>query len=149
MNTEEVNFSRYKTGQKQGHYESFFMRANHPQLPLAFWIRYTVFSPHLHPENAIGEVWAIYFDGLEQKNVAVKKEVDIDHCAFSNNQFAIRIGDSFLLNNQLAGSASAGENKISWNLAFTGNSEPLFVLPENLYSGNFPKAKLLVGIPLA
>ena len=28
-----------------GHYESWFLRGNHPSRPLAFWIRYTIFHP--------------------------------------------------------------------------------------------------------
>jgi hypothetical protein len=31
----EVNFTRYHPGQKVGHYESFFQRANHPTQPIA------------------------------------------------------------------------------------------------------------------
>jgi hypothetical protein len=38
---------------------------------------------------------------------------------------------------------------MSWNLKYEGNEEPLFVFPEKLYEGSFPKAKLLVGLPMA
>ena len=58
----QVNLARYR-GQPQGHYESFFQRANHPTRPLAFWIRYTLFSPQAHPEQARGELWAVFFNG--------------------------------------------------------------------------------------
>ena len=149
MKKEEVNFSRYISGQRQGHYESFFMRANHPHLPQAFWIRYTIFSPNQHPENAIGELWAIYFDGLAHKSIAVKQEVKMDRCVFNNHAFDIHIGDSFLRSNELKGNAATTENNITWNLNFKGDAEPLFVLPENLYEGGFPKAKLLVAKPMA
>ena len=37
--TAHLNETRYQ-GQPQGHYESFFQRANHRSRPLAFWIRY-------------------------------------------------------------------------------------------------------------
>ena len=149
MTKDEVNLSKYKSGQTQGHYESFFVRANHPHLPHAFWIRYTVFSPQAHPEKAIGELWAIYFDGSKHQNIAVKKEVSIDQCRFSNGQFDISIGDSLFHNGILMGIAADNGHNISWNLTYSGNSEPLFVLPENLYDGGFPKAKLLVGLPMA
>ena len=58
-----ANKTVHQPGQTTGHYESFFLRANHPSLPLAFWIRYTIFSPQGQPEKAIGELWAVYFDG--------------------------------------------------------------------------------------
>ncbi len=64
---QEANHTRYRLGQSAGHYESFFLRANHPSRPLAFWIRYTLFSPDHHPENAIGELWAVCFDGETQQ----------------------------------------------------------------------------------
>lgn len=56
---QSANWTRYQPGQRAGHYESFFQRANHPTRPLAFWIRYTIFSPAGQPEAALGELWAI------------------------------------------------------------------------------------------
>ncbi len=56
---QQINFTRYNN-QQQGHYESFFQRANHPSRPLAFWIRYTIFSPKNRPQDALGEVWAAF-----------------------------------------------------------------------------------------
>lgn len=149
MNPSSVNFTRYKKGQQKGHYESFFQRANHPSLPLAFWIRYTIFAPHNHPEKAIGELWAIYFDGTTGNHVSVKKEVPFNQCSFDNASFSAKVDDSILEPGKLTGNAGSGNNKISWDLKFTGDSKPLFVLPENLYEGGFPKAKVLVGLPLA
>ncbi|MBI2966711.1 MAG: hypothetical protein HYY40_02725 [Bacteroidetes bacterium] len=143
------NFSRYVRGQKQGHYESFFLRANHPSLPLAFWIRYTVFSPHNHPDKALGELWAIYFDGTTVKHTTVKKEIPIEKCIFDNTIFNIKIEDAVLNHEKLCGCADSGKNRIEWDLKYRGNSKPLLVLPESFYMGKFPKAKLLVGLPLA
>ncbi len=149
MKRESVNYTKYKSGQRQGHYESFFMRANHPSLPLAFWIRYTIFSPNNHPENAIGELWAIYFNGINHTHVVVKKEVPISKCVFDNHKFFVRIADSLLQPNQFIGDVATNGNTIAWSINFSGNSEPLFMFPEKLYEGSFPKAKLLVGLPLA
>ena len=42
---QECNAVRYRPGDEEGHYESYFQRANHPGRPLAFWIRHTIFSP--------------------------------------------------------------------------------------------------------
>lgn len=149
MDYETINYTRYIRGQKKGHYESFFQRANHPELPLAFWIRYTIFSPHKHPEKAIGELWAVYFDGSSGKHVSVKKEVSFENCIFENNKFYVKAGEAILENGKLSGSAESGGDSIAWDLNYPLNQKPLFVLPENLYEGSFPKAKLLVGSPLA
>ena len=72
----QVNWTRYHS-QPGGHYESFFQRANHPTRLLAFWIRYTIFSPKGHPEKAVGELWAIYFNGETGHHIAVKKVVPL------------------------------------------------------------------------
>lgn len=50
---QRVNFTRYRH-QQIGHYESFFQRANHPTRPLAFWIRYTIFSPKKASPGCLG-----------------------------------------------------------------------------------------------
>ena len=69
---QECNAVRYRPGDEEGHYESYFQRANHPGRPLAFWIRYTIFSPRNQPGAAVGELWAIYFDGESGKITSAK-----------------------------------------------------------------------------
>jgi hypothetical protein len=145
---ERVNHARYR-GQPQGHYESFFQRANHPQRPLAFWIRYTVFSPKGHPENAIGELWAVFFNGETNSHVAVKKEVPFKECVFSTTAFDCRIGDARLSPQGLIGAAEKGTDSIPWDLTYQGASAPLLLLPFRLYHTKLPAAKSLVALPLA
>jgi hypothetical protein len=147
--TTSYNDTVYRPGQTTGHYESYFLRANHPARPLAFWIRYTIFSPHRHPEKAIGELWAVYFDGEEGINTAVKKEVPISGCSFSPAGLDAKIGEAFLNSGMLAGSTSAGKHEIAWDLSYSGDSKPLFLLPLKMYSAGFPKAKTLVPLPLS
>lgn len=69
------NACRYQPGQTAGHYESYFVRANHPRRALAFWIRYTIFAPHGRPADAVGQLWAIWFDGESGQLAAVRKSV--------------------------------------------------------------------------
>ena len=143
------NLTRYIKGQSKGHYESFFQRANHPNEPLAFWIRYTIFSPSNHPEDAIGELWAIYFDGKNNKHVSVKSEFPIADCHFSNTNLEARIGASELNKEHLKGESSSGNDGIRWDLSYSSSEDPLFLLPDKYYDISFPKAKALVGMPLA
>ncbi len=149
MTIDQVNFTRYKKGQTKGHYESFFQRANHPTESKAFWIRYTIFSPNNHPEKAIGELWIIYFDGTAGNHISVKKEMPFEKCVFDNDRFFVKADNAILENGKFSGIASSNNNTMEWNLNYSGNSKPLFFFPENLYDGTFPKAKLLVGLPLA
>jgi hypothetical protein len=144
-----ANNTVYVAGQKAGHYESYFLRANHPSKPLAFWIRYTIFSPQGHPEKAIGELWAIYFDGQNGLDTAVKKELPFNQCSFSSTTLDAKIGDALLNTGKLTGGASSHNHEIKWDLTYSGNSKPLFLLPLKMYSAGFPKAKSIVPLPLA
>ena len=144
-----ANWTRYRAGQQGGHYESFFQRANHPSRPLAFWIRYTLFSPEGRPADAIGELWAIFFDGETGEHVAVKREVPIGACRFDRGTFSVAVDDATLDPRKLRGSASSAGHVIEWDLAFEGTEAPLFLLPRGLYDAKLPRAKSLVALPLA
>lgn len=145
----QVNVTRYRPGQQAGHYESFFQRANHPSRPLAFWIRYTIFSPHRRPGAAVGELWAIYFDGETGRHVAVTRKVPLGQCHFDGARFAARVAESMLESGLMRGRAESGNHTVAWDLTFRGDAEPLYLLPPRLYETRFPVAKSLVGLPLA
>ena len=88
------NSCRYIPNNKKGHFESYFQRANHPTRPLAFWIRYTLFIPQDHPENGIGELWGIFFDGEKKINIAVKEEIALSQCQLSDKHLEVKIGQN-------------------------------------------------------
>ena len=143
------NTTHYRTGQKEGHYESYFQRANHPTEPLAFWIRYTLFSPRKKPQDAIGEIWAIFFNGKTQKHIAVKEEFPLQNCHFKHRALDMKIGIATLIEGKLKGKASTNNNTIEWDLVYDGAEKPLYLLPISFYHLPLPKAKALVGLPLA
>jgi hypothetical protein len=142
------NAARYD-GTPRGHYESYFQRANHPTEPRAFWIRYTVFSPKGRPADALGELWAIYFDRRNDHIVAVRETRPIAECSFSNRGLQARIGAAVLSQESLQGSASCEGHRIGWDLRYSSPEDPLLLLDESLYEKGFPKAKALVGSPHA
>ena len=144
----EVNFTRYR-GQSEGHYESFFVRANHPHRAQAFWIRYTIFSPKAHPGKAIGELWAIYFDAEQNLHVAAKEEYQFALCDFDIFSLRVHIGNATLLPNRLDGAVDGRRHSLAWDLKFEGSSPPIFLLPLKLYQGRFPAAKSVVSLPMA
>jgi hypothetical protein len=141
----QVNWAQYEAGSSAGHYESFYLRGNHPDRPWAFWLRYTIFSPRSHPEQALGELWAVVFDGETGQHTTAKVEVPLESCRFSTTSFDVRVADSTLDVSHLRGQAGA----ISWDLTYGGTAAPLYLLPSRLYRGGFPKAKSLVSLPLA
>ncbi len=146
---DNCNHARWRPGLAGGHYESFWLRANHPARPLAFWIRYTLFSPKGRPQDAIGELWCIWSDGETRSLTAVKREVPITECRFAGDRFEVVVADARLEQGALCGWAQTAGNRIEWDLHYGGGEAPLFHLPQALYDKPLPKAKSLVGLPLA
>lgn len=145
----EPNALRWRRDSHAGHYESFFVRANHPTLALAFWIRYTIFSPRHNPHDAAGELWAIVFDADSARHVVVKQAFPVSTCRFDDQQLGLHIGAASLTSNTARGRCEMGAHQIEWDLAYRSPHPSLLLLPANLYSGGFPKAKSLVSAPLA
>lgn len=132
----------------EGHYESWFVRANHPHRPQAFWIRYTRFIPG-DGRAPLGELWAIWFDGEQDKVVAVKKELPLEQCSFAKDHMHAQIGAAELRDHQLHGDAALGGHQISWSLNYQGEDDSLLFLPANLYNSRLPRAKSVISRPQA
>lgn len=143
-----LNRCRYD-GSERGHYESWFQRANHPSRPLAFWIRYTIFSPSGAAADAVGELWAIVFDGERGTITAAKQVHPIAECRFSSSGLDAKIASATVDRSNLRGEARQGTDHLQWALTFEGDAPPLLLLPPKLYDTPLPKAKALVGTPLA
>jgi hypothetical protein len=146
---ESWNGARYQRGSPTGHYESWFLRANDAPGQRAFWIRYTIFAPRGRPDAAVGELWAIAFDREGPRIVAVKQVHPIAGCAFARDRLDVAIDDARLDDGALRGAASAAGHTIAWDLRYAGGQPPLLFLPERVYRTAIPRAKTLVGRPLA
>lgn len=143
----DVNGARFEPSSEVGHYESWFQRANHPSEKRAFWIRYTIFCPKGRPADAVGELWAIHFDG--DQIVAVKEVHPIAECSFASRGLDVKVAGATLDGGGLKGRCVHDNNMIEWDLKYASNSAPLLLFSEKLYSAPLPKAKALVGSPLA
>lgn len=143
------NACRFRRDLDTGHYESYYLRANHPERPLGFWVRYTIFSPKGRPADAIGELWAVWFDGETDIVVATREEHPIADCEFDTSKLGVRIAHAALENGCMTGHAERNEHRISWDLTFADAQPPLLMFPEPMYSKGFPKAKTLVPGPNA
>jgi hypothetical protein len=143
------NAARYEPGMTAGHYESWFQRANDPSGRRAFWIRYTIFAPRGRPADAVGELWAIAFDRSGPRITCVKQVHPIAACAFARDRLDVSIGEARLDDGALRGAAAGAGHTLAWDLRYTGGQPPLLLLPERLYAASLPRAKALVGRPLA
>ena len=145
--SESLEGCQFSPGTKKGHYESYFLRANHPTQAQAFWIRYTLFSPKGHTDRAIGEIWAMFFDGEKNKVVAVQENIPFDDCTVFSEKVSLRLGKNILEKGTLSGSSSLNGHTIKWDLSYSGEEKPLLFFPERLYHTPLPKAKSLVTAP--
>jgi hypothetical protein len=59
------------------------------RLNLAVGIRYTIFSPKDLPENAIGELWAVFFNGETDRHAVAKQEYRLTDSAASRSSTAV------------------------------------------------------------
>lgn len=145
---QQLNQCRYAPERAKGHYESYFLRANHPSKPQAFWIRYTLFVPADAHRVALGELWAMVFDGDKNRIVAAKEEMSLNSCQFSRQGLDVVLSDKGrLIPGSAQGEAASGGHRIAWQLTYQPGQRPLRLLPEALYDAPFPKAKALVANP--
>lgn len=136
-------------GGRGGHYESWFLRANAPDSPRAFWIRYTLFIPADAGRAPMGELWAIWFDGDQEQVTAVKEEYPLSDCQFDDRGMAVQLASAHLESHMLNGKAEHGGNRLSWSLHYEDGGAPILFLPENLYGRKLPRAKSVVSRPMA
>ena len=142
----QLDHATYRPGQRSGHYESFYQRANHPSRPLAFWIRYTIFVPAADPDAAVGELWAVAFDGETHEHAVAKEVRPLADCRFAADRFDVAVG---------AGRARAGPAardgpvRSAWDLAYDGTDEPAPAASARPLPTRVPRAKSLVPLPMA
>lgn len=153
VDRDRYNACRFDPASEEGHYESYFQRANHPSRPLGWWIRYTIFCPKGRPEQATAELWAIWFDGERGTVAAAKQDVPFagGKCAFARDRLSVVIGDATLDDRSLRGAATGPEHAIAWELDYDSPDAPLLLLPAQFYNRDkkLPRAKALVGAPNA
>lgn len=145
----DVNGARVARDDARGGYESWFLRGNHPERPLAFWIRYTTFIPAGRSRDGLGELWAVFFDGERGRRAAVRQAFPLKDQHVGARGLEVAIGGGRLTPGAASGSATNGERTIAWDLGWASSAPPLLLLPEAMYGASFPKAKSLVAAPLA
>ncbi len=135
---DQARFPRWGAG--DGGYESFYLKASHPDEPLSIWIRYTV---HKRPGAAArGSLWMTLFDARAGGPWATKASTADVGAAPGEH---IRVGEAVLAPGRAFG-AVPGE--ASWELAFE-SAEPEFRhLPARwMYRAPLPRTKLLSPYP--
>lgn len=142
----------HKTSGK-GHYESYFIRANHPSEAKAFWVRYTIFAPK-EGSQPMTEMWAIFFDAETEGVVAVQKDIPWQSSSISDDYLHLNFDGAKLDSVTPRSGRSIGDlhnkkNRLAWEVEYAQGGDPVLLLPEKLYSTPLPKAKSLIISPNA
>ncbi len=146
--SERDNFVRWNPASRLGHVESFFVKANHPSLPQALWLKWTIFAPQDRPEEAVGEAWAVFFDASKNQRVALKQVFAAAECSWGRERFAVAVGPCQLGPGISVGSLASGGHSIRWDLSFRCDSSSLRLLPHQfLYDAPLPRSKLVSPYP--
>jgi len=124
-----------------GHYESFYLKACHPERPLALWIRYTV---HKRPgAEPTGSLWFTLFDGDAAGPRAQKSTLP---AVGAGGGAWISVGEASMGPGRTSGSIDG----VDWELRFEGREPALFHLPsEWMYRTRLPRTKLVSPVPAA
>jgi hypothetical protein len=131
--------------QLEAGYESYYLRACHPDGGLGVWIRYTV---HRAAGGApTGSLWFTLFDASAPAPVAAKVTVPDPRAGDGD---WIRIGDAFMRPGASRGAISVpGAADVAWDLTIDG--APLLApLPRTwMYRGPLPRTKPVSVHPVA
>jgi hypothetical protein len=136
-----------EVGDRDGHYESFYLKLCRPGGGLGVWIRHTV---HKRPrEPATCALWFTLFDRDAAGPRATKRQFGPEVLQSAGDSY-IRIGESVLAEGRAAGAISTAALEARWELSFADEHPPFHHLPrELLYRAPLPKTKLLSPYPNA
>ncbi|MDY0002529.1 MAG: hypothetical protein RBU30_14635, partial [Polyangia bacterium] len=123
--------------------ESFFLKANDPASDRAFWLKFTILAP-VGGREAVGEVWAILFDGHKEQRAA-KETFPVEALALGPGGVGITLGECEFGPGRSRGRLRGKDGTVfRWDLRFDGERAPLKPFPYAwMYTAPFPKSKSL------
>jgi hypothetical protein len=138
------------------HIESYFLKATAPDAQRAVWLKATIFSTAADPARTSAEAWAIAFDHRNggRRQVAVKHTVPMARASFSRDDLDIEwqvpnADDRMRLEpGATHGAIRTGEQRIAWDLRFSGDDRPMVPYPYGwMYTGPLPSQKQVSPYP--
>jgi hypothetical protein len=130
---------------KAGHYESFYLKLNHPEGGRGAWIRHTV---HKRPgEQPTCALWFVLFDADAPGPRATKRQFGEGELSAPVEGY-IEIDGATLGDGRASGRLETPALAVEWDLTFADRHEPFRHLPrEFLYRAPLPKTKFLSPYP--
>jgi hypothetical protein len=132
---------------KDGHYESFYIKACRPGGGLGIWIRHTV---HKRPgEEPKASIWFVLFDAEAAGPLATKVTLDASELSAGESAY-ITVDGASLADGTAQGSVATPALEASWDLTFADDAEPFYFLPRQwMYRAPVPRTKFLSPYPNA
>ncbi|HEX6486801.1 MAG TPA: hypothetical protein VF012_08830 [Nocardioidaceae bacterium] len=138
------------------HVESWFVRANHPTMPRALWLKATVLTRT--DGTTLSQAWFSVFDG--DRTEAFCSDVPLGESTFESNgsSLAAQVGPLRLQlaedHGASAGELTSGAGRVRWDLRFDRLpgvlGRPMCLLPtRRLLDAPFPRNKLVTPLPVA
>jgi hypothetical protein len=130
---------------KNGHYESFYLKAARPGGGQALWIRHTVHKrPGAGPK---GSIWFVFFDRDGPAPRATKVTVPATELSAPEGGW-IRVAAAQIGPGAARGSIATDALEASWDLRFSGDTAPCRYLPSDwLYEARLPRTKFVAPNP--
>jgi hypothetical protein len=136
---------------RQGHVESWFLKANDPGSRRALWLRWTIWAGNRAPTAAIAEAWAIAFS-TKTGHVAAKMAVPLGEprTHFEREGLGVTIDECSLSGESARGRVETGEREIAYDLKIEPLAEPLLHFPSAwMYTEPWPTQKVASPVPTA
>jgi hypothetical protein len=127
--------------------ESWFLRANHPDRPLAFWLKITILAPLDGP--AVVETWFVGFDGERKTHYGHRDTHPLGETALGATLSAGSYRFDFD-GGALSGTCGEAAFDLRMERAEGAVARPLSIFPFAwMITAPFPKSKLLSPFPWA
>jgi len=134
-------------GTKDGHYESFYIKACQPGGGRGIWIRHTV---HKRPgAEPTASIWFCLFDREAEGPRATKVTVPAAELTAPVGSW-IRVDGAEIGPGRTSGTIESEALNASWDLTFAGDAAPCKYLPADwLYEAPIPRTKFVAPFPNA
>lgn len=148
----EHNYDFYQwSADKQGLYESNYIKANSPDGKRALWLKHNILAPTQPNKPSLVELWCVYFSRGEAPRV-VKQDIPAQSVRLATESLKMEGQDILLTPTRTATTIRDGKHTVSWDISIRPDdavsTQPLIHFPyARMYTLPFPKKKLVTPQP--
>jgi hypothetical protein len=102
----------------RGHYESFYVKANHPSRRVGLLLKFNLFEPRGAADRLEGEFWGVWLDGETGQHAVASCVVPRERVDARRGATTVRIGDAVL---ELAGETLTEQARVAGDFVVTSD----------------------------